>query len=298
MSETTTRSYETLEVELKEGILTVALHRPDRMNAFNMTMADELVRVMDYADATDEVRCVILTGKGKAFCAGADLEAGGETFDAERGDLTLSEQAPPAGGHRDPGGIVTLRFFQSKKPLIAAINGHAVGIGITMTLPCDVRLVAENAKIGFVFTQRGIVPEACSTWFLPRLVGISKALDWTLSGRVFPAQEGHESGLFSQIVTADELQETARQIARTFADATSAVSVALTRQSMWRGLTVSHPMEAHRVESRGMFYMGAREDAREGVESFLEKRPAEFSMKVSQDLPDGFPWWQDPDFSE
>ena len=291
-------SYQTLFTDLTDGILTVTLHRPDRMNAFNLQMADELMQVMDFADAEDDVRCVVLTGEGKAFCAGADLEKGGSTFDADQGDLTLGDAEPdPQAGHRDPGGILTLRFFQAKKPLIAALNGHAVGIGITMTLPFDVRIAAEEAKLGFVFTQRGIVPEACSTWFLPRLVGISKALDWTLSGRVFPAQEALEAGLLSRVVPRSELASAASEIARSFSEQTSAVSVALTRQAMWRGLTIAHPMEAHRVESRGMFYMGAHADAQEGVESFLQKRPAKFSMKVSEDLPDGFPWWDDPVFS-
>ncbi len=292
-------SYQTLYTTLDNGILTVTLNRPERMNAFNLPMADELMQVMDEADANDDVRCIVLTGDGKAFCAGADLERGGSTFDADQGDLTLKgarDSVPSSKGHRDPGGVLTLRFFQSKKPLIGALNGHAVGIGITMTLPFDVRIAAEEAKLGFVFTQRGIVPEACSTWFLPRLVGITKALDWTLSGRVFPAQEALEAGLVSQIVPREELLSTATEMARSFCDRTSAVSVALTRQAMWRGLTARHPMEAHRIESRGMFYMGANADAREGVESFLQKRPAEFSMKVSEDLPSDFPWWDDPDF--
>ncbi len=293
-------TYQTLFTDLTDGILTITLHRPDRMNAFNLQMADELMQVMDFADTEDDVRCVVLTGgDGKAFCAGADLEKGGSTFDADQGDLTFGDPAHDArAGHRDPGGILTLRFFQAKKPLIAALNGHAVGIGITMTLPFDVRIAAEEAKLGFVFTQRGIVPEACSTWFLPRLVGISKALDWTLSGRVFPAREALEAGLLSRVVPRAELLGAASEIARSFSDQTSAVSVALTRQAMWRGLTVDHPMAAHRVESRGMFYMGAHADAREGVESFLQKRPAAFSMKVSEDLPDDFPWWDDPDFAE
>lgn len=268
-------TYETLSTNLDSGILTVTLDRPERMNAFNYTMADELVSVIDRSDGDDAVRAVVFTGAGKAFCAGADLEGGGSTFDA--GEATVE-------GHRDAGGVVTLRFFESKKPLIGAINGHAVGIGLTMTLPMDVRVVSESAKLGFVFSRRGIVPEACSTYFLPRLVGISKALEWVSAGRLVRSEEALACGLVTAVLPAEEVLEAALAIAREVAEGTSAVSVALARRMMWNGLGYGHPMEAHRAESRAMFLVGRSADAREGVESFLEKRPARFPMRVSEVL--------------
>jgi enoyl-CoA hydratase/carnithine racemase len=285
-------SFTEIKYEVSDNILTITLHRPDKLNAFTHVMRDELIAAFDKADADDEVRAIIVTGSGRAFCAGADLGAGKDTFNYEARGLKVEDTV-----HRDGGGQVTLRMFQCKKPIIGAINGPAVGIGVTMTLPMDIRIAADNAKLGFVFSKRGIVPEACSSWFLPRIVGISQALDWVYSGRVFSAQEAKDGGLVRSLHATDDLLAAAREIARTYADQTSAVSVALSRQMMWRMLGADHPMEAHKVDSRGISYMGQSPDVTEGVQSFLEKRPAEFGMKVSEDMPDYFPWWDEPDFS-
>ncbi len=273
--------------ELEDGILTVTLNRPDRLNAWTETMAQELMAAFDRADADDAVRVVIITGAGRAFCAGADLERGGETFD--RGDADEV--------HRDNGGRFTLRVFESSKPVIAAVNGPAVGVGVTMTLPMDIRLAAEEARFGFVFTRRGIVPEAASSWFLPRVVGISQALEWVSTGRVFSAQEARDGGLVRSVHPADELLDAARALAREIADNTAPVSVALARKMLWRMLGAEHPMAAHRVDSRAMFSRGQSADVVEGVTSFLEKRPARFRDRVSDGLPDVFPDWSPPEFS-
>ncbi len=281
-------SYETIETALADRVLTLTLHRPERLNAFNTRMMEELLQVFDAADRDDEVRSVIVTGAGRAFCAGADLGTGGGTFDASRRESL--EQ------HRDGGGRVTLRIFESKKPVIAAINGPAVGVGITMTLPMDVRLASRDARIGFVFARRGIVPEAASSWFLPRLVGISQAMEWVATGRVFGAEEALAGRLVSRVLAPEELLPAARTLAREIAENTSAVSVALSRQMLWRMLGASHPMEAHRVDSRAIFAMGRSPDAYEGVASFLEKRPARFTMRPSSDMPPFYPWWKDPAF--
>jgi enoyl-CoA hydratase/carnithine racemase len=253
-------------------------------------MHTELVEAFDRADADDEVRVVVVTGAGRAFCAGADLEAGGATFD--RSDREVEEGSVP----RDGGGVLALRIFESKKPVIGAINGAAVGVGLTMTLPMDVRLVAEGAKLGFVFARRGIVPEACSSWFLPRLVGISKAMEWTAGGRIFLADEALDAGLVHSVHPSGELLGAAHGLAREIADHTAPVSVALTRQLMWRGLGAAHPMEAHRAESRAIFERGRSADAHEGVTAFLEKRDATFSDRVSDALPDVFPDHEEPEF--
>jgi enoyl-CoA hydratase/carnithine racemase len=283
-------SFETLETELADRVLTVTLARPERLNAFNDTMLRELLRVLDEADADDGVRAVVFTGKGRAFCAGADLGAGGETFDAS------GREAQDA--HRDGGGLLTLRLFDSRKPVIAAINGPAVGVGVTMTLAMDVRLASESAKFGFVFARRGIVPEACSSWFLPRVVGIGRAMEWVASGRVFPAAEALEGGLVSKVVPPDDLLPSARALAREIAENTSAVSVCLSRQLMWKMLGADHPMEAHRLDSKAIYAMGRSPDAYEGVQSFLEKRPPRFSMSAARDVPDFFPWWDEREFSD
>jgi enoyl-CoA hydratase/carnithine racemase len=267
--------------EVADGILTLTLNRPDRMNAFTPTMLEELLAAFDRADADDDVRVVVVTGAGRAFCAGADLEGGGETFDAsarQHGDEP----------HRDGGGRVTLRIFDSTKPVIAAINGAAVGVGITMTLPMDIRLAAEGAKIGFVFTRRGIVPEAASSWFLPRLVGISQAMEWAATGRVFDAEEALRGRLVRSVHPQGEVLEAAYALAREIADNTAPVSVAMARRLMWNGLGAAHPMAAHRADSRAMFLRGQSADVREGVMSFLEKRPAQFTDRVSDGLPDLF----------
>jgi enoyl-CoA hydratase/carnithine racemase len=236
------------------------------------------------------VRAVIVTGAGRAFCAGADLSAGRETFDYAKREGLSAET------HRDGGGQVTLRIFEMKKPVIAAVNGPAVGIGATMLLPMDLRLASSEARFGFVFTRRGIVPEACSSWFLPRLVGISQALEWTLSGRVFPAQEALAGGLVSKVLAPDELLPAARALAKEIVDNTAPVSVALARQMMWRMLGADHPMEAHKVDSRGIFHMGASPDVAEGIAAFKEKRAPKFSMRVSRDMPTFYPWWEERAF--
>jgi enoyl-CoA hydratase/carnithine racemase len=275
-------SYEQITTELADRVLTITLNRPDRLNAWTETMCRELLAALDEADAHDEVRAIVVTGAGRGFCAGADLERGGETFDWR--EREREGEAP-----RDNGGIFTLRVFESKKPVIAAINGPAVGVGATMTLPMDVRLASEDAKLGFVFARRGIVPEACSSWFLPRVVGISQAMEWVATGRVFSAQEALAGGLVRSIHSAGELLDAAYALAREIADNTAPVSVALARRLMWTMLGAEHPMEAHKADSRAMFARGKSDDAREGVTSFLEKRPAEFPDKVSAGLPEILP---------
>lgn len=269
-------------------MLTVTLSRPERLNAFTPTMQSELLAVLDRADEDDDVRVVIFTGAGRGFCAGADLESGGETFDASGREA--------AEAHRDGGGLVALRLFECKKPVIAAVNGPAVGVGATMTLPMDVRLASERARFGFVFSRRGIVPEACSSWFLPRVAGIARAMEWVATGRVFGAEEAREGGLVSRVYAEDELLPAARALAAEIAENTSAVSVCLARQMMWRMLGADHPMEAHKVDSRAIYAMGRSSDSYEGVQSFLEKRAPRFPMRVSTDLPDFFPWWEERRF--
>ena len=271
--------FEHIRYEVADGVLTITLNRPDRLNAFTETMMNELIAAFDASDADDDVRAVIVTGEGRGFCAGADLAAGGETFDYRARGVT--DEVP-----RDGGGRVVLRIYDSLKPVIAAINGPAVGVGITMTLPMDIRLAAQHAKIGFVFASRGIVPEAASSWFLPRLVGISQAMEWVSTGRVFDAQEALEGGLVKSIHGPDDLLPRAQAIAREIADNTAPVSVALARKMMWRGLGMPHPMEAHKADSRAMFSRGRSADAVEGVTSFLEKRPATYPDRVSDGLPD------------
>jgi enoyl-CoA hydratase/carnithine racemase len=282
-------AYETLLTELSDSVLTVTMNRPERLNAFTTTMMDEWLALCDEIDANDDVRAVIVTGAGRGFCAGADLGGGGDTFDASG--------SQPSGVPQDGGGRVTLRFYDLTKPLIAAVNGPAVGVGATMTLPMDVRLASETARFGFVFARRGIVPEAASSWFLPRVVGINQAMEWVMTGRVFPAAEALAGGLVSRVLPADELLPAARALALEVAENTSAVSVALSRQLLWKMLGADHPMEAHKIDSRSIYAMGASEDAKEGVTSFLEKRPARFPMKVSSGLPDFYPWWDERTFS-
>ena len=274
--------FETLLYDDADGIATLTLNRPDRLNAVNATVIRELVAAFDRADADDGVRAVIVTGAGRAFCAGADLGGGGKTFDG-RGERPED--------HRDGGGLVTLRIFEMTKPVIAAINGPAVGFGITLTLAMDVRLASSAAKIGFVFARRGVVPEACSTWFLPRLVGIAQAAEWTYTGRVFSAEEARAGGLVSRVLEPDALMPAARALAREIADNTSAVSVALVRQMLWRMLGAGHPREAHRIDSLGMWHTGRSADAGEGITSFLEKRPPRFTGRPSKDMPPFYPWW-------
>ncbi|MEA2140479.1 MAG: hypothetical protein QOC91_578 [Solirubrobacteraceae bacterium] len=282
--------FEQITTETADGVLTITLNRPERLNAWTATMGRELIEAFDRADADDDVRAVIVTGAGRGFCAGADLAGGGETFDYRaRG---RADAVP-----RDNGGELTLRIFESRKPVIAAINGPAVGVGATMTLPMDIRLASEEARMGFVFTRRGIVPEACSSWFLPRVVGISRAMEWAATGRVFSAQEAFEGGLVRSVHPPGELLGAARAIAGEIAENTAPVSVALARALMWRMLGAEHPMLAHRADSRGMLARGQSADAAEGVTAFLEKRPASFTDRVSDGLPDIFPGWQEPGFS-
>ncbi len=276
--------YTQILYDVDDRVATITLNRPDQLNAFTTRMMRELIDAFDRVDGDDEVRAVIVTGAGRGFCAGADLSAGGATF-AKGG----SEEQTAAGVPRDGGGMVSLRIFESTKPVIAAINGAAVGVGITMALPMDIRLASTSAKIGFVFARRGIVPEACSAWFLPRLVGISQALEWCYSGRVFGADEALAGGLVRSVHEPDDLLPAARAIASEIADQSSPVSVALTRRMLWSMLTADHPMEAHRVDSRAILQRGRSADAREGVESFLEKRRAVFTDRVSDGLPDVFP---------
>jgi enoyl-CoA hydratase/carnithine racemase len=278
--------YETIKCDVTDRIMTITLNRPERLNAFNEQMREELIHAYDRADANDNVRAIIVTGEGRAFCAGADLGKGGGTF----------ERDTPMEDHRDGGGLVSLRVYELKKPIIAAINGPAVGVGITMTLPMDIRLASANAKMGFVFCRRGIVPEACSGWFLPRIVGISKAAEWVYTGRVFSAQEALEGGLVSRVVEPEELIPTARALACEIAENTSATSIALTRQLMWRMLGADHPMESHKLESKMIHWAGRQADAREGVSSFLEKRKANFTMSPSTDMPPFYPWWPERPF--
>ncbi|MBS0530213.1 MAG: crotonase/enoyl-CoA hydratase family protein, partial [Proteobacteria bacterium] len=263
-------AYDTIKYEVAEHILTITLNRPDKLNAFNATMMTELIDAFDKADADDDVRAIIVTGAGRGFCAGADLSSGGDTFDRDAKRGPVKRLADGKVDYSDPnirdgGGQVTLRIFKCLKPVIGAINGPAVGIGVTMQLPMDIRIASVDARFGFVFSQRGIVPEAASSWFLPRIVGISQALEWCYSGRVFPADEALAGRLVSKVVPADELMTTARALARSFIDKTAPVSVALIRQMMWRMLGADHPMEAHKIDSRSIYARGAMADAKEGV---------------------------------
>lgn len=293
-------SFTQIEYSVSEQIATITLNRPEKLNVFTIKMLHEIVGAFDKSDADDDVRAVIVTGSGRTFCAGADLSSGGDTFSRGDSDLTgvpaVSREASVSRVLRDGGGLVSLRIFNSKKPVIGAINGPAVGVGVTMTLPMDIRLASSTAKFGFVFTRRGIVPEACSSWFLPRIVGISRATEWVFTGRMISPEEAQEAGLVRSVHAPDELISAARAIAKDIANNTAPVSVALSRQMLWRMLGASHPMDAHRAESRAMMERGNSADAREGVMSFLEKRPADFSMTVSNDFPDIFTEWQDPDF--
>jgi enoyl-CoA hydratase/carnithine racemase len=285
--------YTEISYDVEDRVATLTLNRPDRLNAFTTTMRRQIIDAFDRSDADDGVRVVIVTGAGRGFCAGADLAGGGDTFAyGGGGDQEGPERIP-----RDAGGLVSLRIFESKKPVIAAVNGPAVGVGVTMTLPMDIRLASENARFGFVFARRGIVPEAASSYFLPRVVGISQAMEWVCTGRVFDAQEALRGRLVRSVHAPDDLLPAARALATEIADNTSAVSVALTRQMLWRLLGADHPMEGHRVDSRAIMHTGASDDAREGVESFLEKRPPQFPGKVSAGLPDVFPGWQERSFT-
>ncbi len=292
-----TPKFETLLFDVEDGIATITLNRPDKLNAFTTTMMLDMIAAFDATDADDAVKAVIVTGAGRGFCAGADLSSGGQTFNyAARGEAARDE-AKVGDVYRDGGGRVTLRIFDSLKPVICAVNGPAVGIGVTMQLAMDIRIASTEARFGFVFARRGITPEAASSWFLPRLVGISTALEWSYSGRVFPASEAKERGLVRSLHAPDELLPAARAIAREIIDNTAPVSIALTRQMMWRMLGADHPMEAHKADSRAIQARGQAEDAREGVSAFLEKRSPHYPNQVSSDLPDIWPTWTPPKFS-
>ena len=282
-------NFEQILYEKDGPILTITLNRPDKLNAFTGQMMQEIIEAMDAADADDEVRAIIFTGAGRGFCAGADLSAGKDTF---------NNDAPgkQSGLQRDGGGLLTLRLFESKKPLISACNGPAVGVGATMQCAMDIRLASEKARYGFVFSRRAIVPEACSSWFLPRIVGIQTALEWTFSGRVFEASEALDRGFVRSVHAEDELLPAAKALAMEFSEMTSAVSVTLIRHMLWKMLGADHPMEAHKIDSRGVYHRGRSADAFEGVESFLQKRAPSFPGKVSKDLPEFFPWWDEPTF--
>lgn len=287
------KDYEQIRYDVADHIATITLNRPDQLNAFTGRMMTEMIDAFDQIDADDDVRCVVVTGEGRGFCAGADLSSGGSTFDSDAQGAT---PAGKAGVPRDGGGLLTLRIFESLKPVIAAINGPAVGVGVTMTLPMDIRLAADDAKIGFVFAKRGLVPEAASSWFLPRIVGISRAMEWVATGRVFLADEALAAGLVRSTHPKAELLDTAYALAKEIAENTAPVSVSLSRQMLWRMLGADHPMEAHKIDSRAIDTRGRSEDVREGVTSFLEKRPATYPMKVSSGMPDWFPWWDERPF--
>jgi enoyl-CoA hydratase/carnithine racemase len=287
-------NYQTLRYEVSDRILTLTLNRPDRMNAFNGTMCNELIDAFDKADADDEIKVVIVTGEGRAFCAGADLERGGETWGKHSEYIAAQQSTDRYVG--DGGGRVTRRIYDFNKPVIAALNGPAVGVGLTMTLAMDIRIAVPNTKLGFVFAGRGIVPEACSAWFLPRIVGISKALEWCFAARVFKSEEALAAGLLRSIHPADELMPFARKLATEFIDNASAVSIAVVRQMMWRMLSAPHPIDAHELDTAALAALGKSADAREGITAFLEKRPARFTDRVSQHLPKFLPWWRDREF--
>ena len=279
--------YEAIIYEVEDNILTITLNRPERLNAFNGQMSSEIHNALDRADADDDVKAIIFTGSGRGFCAGADLSSGNETFDY---------QSDGRGIHPDGGGVLTLRLFECLKPVISACNGAAVGVGATMQCAMDIRMASDKARYGFVFSKRGIVPEAGSSWFLPRCVGINTALEWAYSGRIFDAQEALEKRFVRSVHKENDLMPAARDLAHEFAEQTSSISVTMIRHMMWKMLGADHPMEAHKIDSRGVYFTGKSEDAHEGVQSFLEKRPAEFSGKVSTDMPEFFPWWEQRKF--
>jgi enoyl-CoA hydratase/carnithine racemase len=287
---------QTLQLDTADGIATITLNRPEKLNAFNTQMRDELIAAIDHTDADDSVRAVIVTGAGRAFCAGADLSSGGATFNyAQRHDE--AREAQRVGDvYRDGGGLVTLRLFNSLKPVIGAINGAAVGIGMTMQLPMDVRIASTEARFGFVFARRGITPEAASSWFLPRLVGMQTALEWCISGRIFAAPEALDRGLVRSLHAPADLLPAARALALEMTAHSAPVSVALTRQMLWQMAGAAHPMLAHRVDSRAIQSRGQSADAREGIAAFLEKRPAHWPDAVSRDMPGFYPWAEAPDF--
>jgi enoyl-CoA hydratase/carnithine racemase len=285
-------TYETLEVRNEGATQIIMLNRPERMNAFTVQMSVDLLAALDAADADDNVRAIIFTGNGRAFCAGMDLSPEGNVFGL---DESIDPSSPEMERNRDTGGKVVLRMFRMKKPLIAAVNGASVGVGTTMQLPMDVRIASPFAKFGFVFAERGITLESCASWFLPRLVGLPKALEWSLSGKVFASDEALAGGLVSEIVEPNDLLSRALEIADSFTAKTSAMSVAANRQLLWRMMGAGHPMEAHKIESRTMLHTSTR-DGKEGVQSFLEKREPDFKDALSDGPPAGLDWDAEPPF--
>ena len=282
----------TIKTSVEDNILTITLNRPDRLNAFNTEMQFELIDTFRAVNDDDEIRAVVITGEGRGFCAGKDLkDSGADSFDVKK-----RPDYKPHTQWRDGGGRVALAVYDCLKPVIAAVNGPAVGVGITMLLPMDIRLASSASKFGFVFAKRGLVMEACSSWFLPRLVGIQQAAEWVYTGRVFPAAEALKGGLVSEVLEPDELLPRAYELAREMIDGNSPVAVALMRQMIWRMMAADHPIEAHKVDSRGISVLGKMPDTAEGISSFLEKRPPNFPMKVSKDMPGYYPWWDEPRF--
>jgi enoyl-CoA hydratase/carnithine racemase len=282
-------AFNTLLYDVEDHVLTITLNRPDRLNAFNHEMFHELLEAFDLADADDDVRAIIMTGSGRGFCAGADLGSGDKVFRG-RSDKTMETKIG------DEGGEISRRIYNCLKPVIVAFNGPAVGVGVTMTLPADIRMAAKDIKMGFVFAARGIIPEACSSYFLPRIVGISKALEWCYTARVFKSEEAFDAGLVTSLHEPDELMPAARKLATEIAENTSAISNTMLRHMLWRMLGADHPVEAHRIDTQAIYKLGDTPDAKEGVMSFLEKRKPEFPGRVSTDMPDFFPWWDEPTF--
>jgi len=292
----TDHAFQTITFEVADGVATLTLNRPDKLNAFTPQMRQEMIAAFDAVDRDDAVRAVIVTGAGRAFCAGSDLSAGGQSFDYAQRHDAAREELRVGDVYRDGGGLVSLRIYRCLKPVIAAVNGAAVGVGVTMQLPMDIRLASTDARFGFVFARRGITPEAASSWFLPRLVGLQTALEWCFTGRVFSAQEALERGLVRSLHAPHELLGAARALAREIAEHSAPVSVALTRQMLWRLAGAAHPMAAHRIDSRAIQARGQAADAREGVSAFLDKRAAVWPDRVSADMPAFFPWGEEPPF--
>ncbi|MEZ5383755.1 MAG: crotonase/enoyl-CoA hydratase family protein [Microthrixaceae bacterium] len=311
--------FETIRYEVTDQVATLTLHRPERLNAFTPLMAAEMMLALDLVDGDDNVRALILAGEGRAFCAGADLAGGTDTFNFDVREVPTEDGAPaPSTGEarvrafydsiddmrgddpdaiRDTGGIVVLRMFRCTKPIIAAIGGDAVGIGVTMCLPADIRLASRTARFGFVFNARGLVPEATSSWFLPRIVGISTALEWCYTAKLISADDALAGGLVRSLHAPHTLLDDARTLAQGFIAGSAPVSAALTRQMMWRGLGAGHPMDAHLVDSRAVVAQGRGSDVAEGIGSFLEKRPPKWTQSVPADLPEWYPWWDEPRFT-
>ena len=281
--------FTTISLERDENLAILLLNRPEKLNAFTFLMMEELISALDLIESDDSFHAVIISGVGRGFCAGADLSSGKETFNPSFDDFAVQEQD----FRRDSGGILTLRMYKFLKPIIFACNGPAVGIGASMQLAGDIRIASENARFGFVFNNRGIVPDACSSWFLPKLVGISKALDLTFSGKIIDSQEALDISLISSIHKPENLMNDAKKIAQDLVEKSAPVSIAITRQMLWRSFGQAHPYEAHVIESKAIDSRGASDDAKEGINSFLEKRPAKFKNLISSDMPDFFPWWED-----